>query len=86
MADVPNIIVKPPQMQIEKIAVSSEGENVVLQIGNTEIRFHYETALKLSQWLRVRAKEAKRRAGDMSRHWSALALLDGLDENKPRPH
>ena len=38
----------------------------------------YETALQLSQWLRVRGKEAKRRAGDMSRHLSAVGILDGL--------
>lgn len=51
---------------------------VKLSIGNTDIRMPYETAIQLSQWLRVRGKQAKRTAGDMSRHWSALAILDGL--------
>jgi hypothetical protein len=40
----------------------------------------YETALQLSQWLRVRAKEAKRLNGDMSRHWSVVAVLEGLEQ------
>lgn len=51
---------------------------VTLSIGNSTIKMPYETAIQLSQWLRVRGKEAKRRAGDMSRHWSAVAVLEGL--------
>jgi hypothetical protein len=39
---------------------------------------HYETALKVSQLLRVHAKKAKRRAGDVSRHWSVIGMLEGL--------
>jgi len=62
----------------QRIDVSAEGDLVALTIGNATIKMPYETALQLSQWLRVRGKEAKRRAGDMSRHWSALAILDGL--------
>lgn len=62
-------------MARERIVVSSDGDLVVLKVGNVDMRFHYETALLLSQWLRVRAKEAKRRAGDVSRHWSAIGIL-----------
>jgi hypothetical protein len=59
----------------ERIAVDSVGELVVMQLGNVEVKLPYETALLLSQWLRVRAKEAKRRAGDTSRHWSVVGTL-----------
>ena len=59
----------------ERIAVSSEGDLVHLQLGNVDIALPYETALLLSQWIRIRAKEAKRRAGDVSRHWSAIGSL-----------
>lgn len=76
--NVPNTIIKPAVAKMTKLAVASEGENVVLTIGNSQIRFHYETALKLSQWLRIRAKEAKRKAGDNSRHWSAIGNIEGL--------
>jgi len=62
----------------QRIAVEIEGELVKLSIGNTDIKMPYETALQLSQWLRVRGKEAKRLAGDTSRHWSAVAILEGL--------
>jgi hypothetical protein len=62
----------------QAIAVTAEGELVAIRVGNSTLRIHYEDALKLSQWIRVRAKEAKRRAGDMSRHWSAIALLEDL--------
>lgn len=58
--------------------VRTEGELVVLQVGNAELKMPYETALQLSQWLRVRGKEAKRLAGDSSRHWSAIAVLEGV--------
>jgi hypothetical protein len=51
---------------------------VRLSIGNADIDMPYETAIQLSQWLRVRGKEAKRRAGDMSRHWSVIGLLEGV--------
>lgn len=62
----------------QRIAVDTEGDLVTLAIGNATIKMPYETALQLSQWLRVRAKQAKRRAGDASRHWSAVAVLEGL--------
>ena len=62
----------------QRIAVSIEGDLVVLTVGNTDLKMPYETALQLSQWLRVRGKEAKRKAGDMSRHWSAIGMIEGL--------
>lgn len=59
----------------ERIAVASENELVVIELGNVTVKLPYETALLLSQWIRVRAKEAKRRAGDMSRHWSSIGII-----------
>lgn len=63
----------------EHIAVSSEGELVVLQIGNAQLKMPYETAFQVSTWLRVRAKEAKKTAGDNSRHWSVIGSLTDAD-------
>lgn len=63
----------------QRISVQIEGDLVVLLIGNATIRMPYETALQLSQFLRVRAKQAKRAAGDVSRHWSAVGFLEGLE-------
>lgn len=67
-----------PLLSKQRIAVAAEGEMVKLTIGNADIKMQYETALQLSQWLRVRGKEAKRNAGDMSRHWSAIGMIEGL--------
>jgi hypothetical protein len=67
-----------PLLSRQKISVEARGELVRLSIGNADIDMPYETAIQLSQWLRVRGKEAKRQAGDMSRHWSVIAVLDGL--------
>ena len=79
----PNVIIKPPTFRDEDVAVSDVGENVELRIGNSVLTFPYEDALRFSQMLRVHAKRAKRRAGDVSRHWSAVAMLEDLKE-QPR--
>lgn len=65
-------------MKPEHLSVSTDSELVVIQIGSSILKIHYEDALKLSQWIRLRAKEAKRIAGDQSRHWSVIATLDGV--------
>jgi hypothetical protein len=67
-----------PLLSKQRMSVDTEGELVTLTIGNTTIKMPYEAAIQLSQWLRVRGKEAKRRAGDTSRHWSAIGILEGL--------
>ena len=59
----------------ERIAVDVEGDLVTMRLGNVEVKLPYETALTLSQWLRVRGKQAKRAAGDTSRHWSVVGVL-----------
>lgn len=65
-------------LQQMRIAVEARGDQVRMTIGNAQIDMPYETALQLSQWLRLRGKEAKRTAGDLSRHWSVVGQLDGL--------
>jgi len=69
--------VNSPLLSRQRIAVAAEGTLVVLTIGNVEVKMPYETAIQLSQWLRVRGKEAKRIAGDNSRHWSAIGVISG---------
>lgn len=66
-------------LQKQRISVETMGELVRLSIGNTHIDMPYETAIQLSTWLRVRGKQAKRNAGDLSRHWSAIGILEGID-------
>lgn len=68
----------PSLLTQQRLEVSTDGEMVAIQIGSSTLKLHYEDALKISQWIRVRAKEAKNKAGDRSRHWSAIAVLDDL--------
>lgn len=75
----PAIHTKPPLLTPQRIAVEAQGEHVLMHVGNSTLTMHYEDALKISQWIRVRAKEAKRLAGDMSRHWSVIAVLEDLN-------
>lgn len=71
-------------LQKQTVVVSTEGELVILKIGSTEIKMAYDTAIQLSTWLRIRGKEAKRNAGDKSRHWSVIGNLEAL-QNGERP-
>ena len=66
----------------ERIEVRTEGQLVVLQIGNAEMKMGYEAAIQLSTWLRVRGKEAKRLAGDNSRHWSVIGNLTAVEDGE----
>ena len=77
---MPAIHNKPCLLTPQKIAVRAEGDNVMIDVGNSTLTMHYEAALQISQWIRLRAKEAKRRAGDMSRHWSAIAQLENIEQ------
>ena len=64
-----------------EVAVWAERDLVVLKIGSQEMKMPYEAGLKLSAWLRLRAKEAKRNAGDQSRHWSSIADVSTIEES-----
>lgn len=75
-----NIIIRAPVFQKEAVKVSDEGESVVLTIGNSELRFPYEDALTIAALVRLHAKRAKARAGDYSRNWRTLGILDGIKQ------
>jgi len=66
----------------QRVEVLTEGPLVVLKVGNAEMRMEYETAIQLSTWLRVRGKEAKRLAGDTSRHWSVIGNLAAVEQGE----
>lgn len=66
-------------LQKQRIEVKCEGELVALIVGNSEMKMDYETAIQLSTWLRVRGKEAKRNAGDISRHWAVIGRLTAVE-------
>lgn len=69
----------PDLLKKQRVGVRSEGELVILSVGNTELKMDYETAIQLSTWMRVRGKEAKRRAGDNSRHWTLIGQLSAVE-------
>jgi len=61
-------IVRNDLLKRERVAVAHEGDTVKMIFGNVEIKMNYVDALQLAQWIRVRGKQAKVRAGDR-RHW-----------------
>ncbi len=56
--------------------VATEGRLVRIKVGSSVVKLHFESALKVAQWLRVRAKESQRTAGD-ERHWSTIGVTNG---------
>lgn len=69
------IHVVPSLLTFQEHNVRLLGRLVQVDLGSNQMEIHYQTALKLSQWLRVRAKEARNTAGD-TRHWA-----DIVDDN-----
>lgn len=61
-------------LKIEQIEVEQRNAEVLLRFGRDEIAVPWKAALTISQWLRQRAKESKRRAGDTDRHWNRIVL------------
>ncbi len=56
-----------------QISVRRDGDMVAVAFGGDEMKMPYKHATTLAQWVRLRAKESKRRAGDIA-HWSKITL------------
>lgn len=54
------------------ISVRQVGGTVELTAGTAMATIPYEAALRIAQWIRLRAKESQTRAGDVTRHWSQI--------------
>lgn len=68
-----------------KIRIFHEHDTVVMQIDGRELKMEYPYAIAISQQLRMHGKQAKKWAGDVSRHWSTDAsLLTDAEENYKR--
>lgn len=61
------------------MAVSNDGSLVSMHIGNVQIDLTYETALQLSVMLRVHGKRVKNLAGDGSRHWMVVGMMEDAE-------
>ena len=64
-----------------KWTVAWEKNLVVFTFDEATIKVHYSDAYELYGWLRVAAQNAKRWAGDRSRHWTTQAHLADAEEN-----
>jgi hypothetical protein len=73
-----------PLLTKQALAVSSKGENVVLQIGNTDLAMHYEHALSLSRWMRQEAQWIKTGRG-RSKATRTLGVMHNVDAPLPKP-
>lgn len=55
----------------DQVGARGQGQLVIMKLGGIEADLPYPTAFTIAQWVRLRAKESKRRAGDV-RHWSEI--------------
>lgn len=78
----PIVLVKRPLLKAEDIRVSDEGEGVRLRVGEAWLDLHYTGALKLSQMLRVHAKNCKRRAGNTAPIFNLYGHLTDAAQGK----
>ena len=76
----PSIIMKPPVLESTGVKFFDEGELVGFTIGNSTLRMTYADAFRFAQLLRLHAKRAKRKSGDVGQHWSAMGILEGIKE------
>lgn len=65
----------PELLRAHDVDVSHEGQLVTLRFGRATRKMAHRDASTLSQWLRVRGKEAKANAGERA-HWSDLVPRD----------
>lgn len=70
--------VLPDALKAEQIRTDVERDLVVVAFGADEMRLPHKAALTIAQWIRMRAKESKRRAGDLGRHWSVIGTQHDL--------
>jgi hypothetical protein len=79
----PNIIIRPAMTQAQKVVFFDEGETCGYKInGEVVLRLHYADMFRFSQMLRMHAKRAKSNAGDTSRHWGVMGILEDAEKVK----
>lgn len=62
-------------------SVQVDGERVILILGNCQAGFHFHDALKVSQWLKHAARQAKAWAGDSSKSVVSIGYLTDAEDN-----
>lgn len=68
-----------------KVRVFHELDTVVLDINGTELKMEYPYAIAVAEKIKLHGKQAKKWAGDSSKHWStAASLLTDAEENYKR--
>jgi len=77
-------VIGPSLLESQNMIVSHEMDTVIVEIGGRRLTMDYPTALKLSEMLRTHGKQAKKFAGDASKHWSTTGVLSDAEENYKR--
>lgn len=61
------------RLKLAQVGARCEGTLVAVRFGSAEAKLPYQAAFTISQWIRMRAKDSKRRACDLARHWSSIS-------------
>ena len=76
--------ITPSLVEKLRMEIGHVGTQVYFQIGNHKLEMEYPDAIKVSQLLRTHAKQAKKFAGDASKHWLTEAVLTDAELNYKR--
>lgn len=71
-------------LESQNMVIEHEMDTVKLTIGGHTLTMDYPTAIKMSQLLRIHGKQAKKFAGDGSKHWLSESILTDAEENYRR--
>ena len=77
-------VIAPSLVESLRMEIGHVGTQVYLQIGNHKLDLDYPSAIKVSSLLRVHAKQAKKFAGDGTKHWTSESVLTDAELNYKR--
>ena len=77
-------VIGPSLLEAAKLVVWHEYDCVKLDLGGHTLTLDYPTAIKLSALLRVHSKQARKFAGDASKHWASESVLTDAEQNYKR--
>ena len=79
-----NMVIPPSLVENMRAEIGHIGTMVYLDVGGQRLELDYPTAIKFSSLLRTHAKQAKKFAGDASRHWTSESVLTDAELNYKR--
>lgn len=73
--------VLPERLNAKDVDIRAQGQMVMVRFGHIKAGLPFAAAETISQWIRLRGKEAKRNAGELA-HWSSIARATAVSHGE----